>query len=159
MPDLSLALIDIATLFGMLDDSGTVQFGWLGNPEQHSLAAMCIEPSHLGTLVQHQAGGQPSLLFDGNENDGTMWQPFASPGPVGFGIAWKPSTPGSNSVEFGVAAKLGVGPGTLAAAVWLFEIDQPPSGGYKPTGSDVGHTEINGTLEIDQWVSFLSRST
>ncbi len=105
MPRLDEALISLATLIGLLDNSGSVQWSWFPNIEADTLNGMQANRKQLGVILRallDHSQSPDSPLY----GPGLSWEPINVGANVGFGFVW--NTPDGTPLQIGFGAEADV---------------------------------------------------
>jgi hypothetical protein len=93
------ALLELAKLISVFDESGSPDFGWFGDPIGKGTANLPARRDHFGKLIQALAGRGP---MDSPEYDAThVWETLLD-SPVELGFAW---TKPEHDLRLGIGSK------------------------------------------------------
>lgn len=118
MPNPSEALLAFGKLVAFLDGKGEVQFAWIGDPLDKSLAAIPAERKRLHDLLQSLIHEGPTGAAPALPLQGLTWEPVNLGADIGIGFAWNNGgTSDPLHLGLGAAASFEVGGKTIDLAV------------------------------------------
>ncbi|MCA9693502.1 MAG: hypothetical protein KC636_28160 [Myxococcales bacterium] len=146
MPRLSEALLELTTLIGLLQESGSLEWTWFTNPVDKALLTIPGRRAHLRRLLRALLDVDPNAASEAFVA-GVDYEPFKalSPTPeVDFGVTWTSAPVEPMGVGLGARASFDLGGQDVALEVLagLLEI------GGGSIGSDLGRVVFGGALPV-----------
>lgn len=149
MTDIKEALVELAKLISLFDESGTLDFEWFGDPLVKGVDGLAERRDHFGKLIQALAGKDPgaSPTYDAKH----VWETLLGE-PVELGFAWtKPEHP--LALGFGAKAGFTVAQQQLAigALIGLLRVSQ--NGQHAQLDHDLGRIGFSGQLPVPPFLT------
>lgn len=111
MPRLSEALLELTTLIGLLQESGSLEWTWFTNPVDKALLTIPGRRAHLRRLLRALLDVDPNAASEAFVA-GVDYEPFKalSPTPeVDFGVTWTSAPVEPMGVGLGARASFDLG--------------------------------------------------
>ena len=156
MVQLDIAAISLLQLLGLLEETGDVSWGWLGDPVNKSLNLMPGRRQYFGRVLRALQGttslDAPYATLDADAH--LVWEPLTlGTAPVQVGFAW--TTEPDDQLRIAIAARanptVGNSPLTLAVVAHLAGVTSNGSGGGS-FASELGQLRFDGSFPVPDFL-------